>query len=155
MSRPKNRVWKYIQFLTLHKRISSLHKTWLSLQHICALKAHLYYVPVRLLLLNAWIKDKSLYFFFLLNSISWNTDKSIPFQNVFYNSEQLYVHSSFIWPGNTTDRGCGWWRMLPFNALIRLSYFSVFLQLAAQRSLLRNILAAQTRSKKSQVAMGE
>lgn len=72
-------------------------------------------------------KKTSLYtFFLLLNSISWNTDKSIPFQNVFYNSEQLYVHSSFIWPGNTTDRGCGWWRMLPFNALICLSYFNFF-----------------------------
>lgn len=37
--------------------------------------------------------------------------------------------------------------MLPFNALICLSYFNVFLQLAAQRSLLRNLPAAQVRLK--------
>lgn len=78
------------------------------------------------LLWNAWKKDKSSYFFLLLNLISWNTDESIPFQNVFYNSEQLYVYSSFICPRSTTNTACGWQRMLPFNDLICFSYFSGF-----------------------------
>lgn len=78
MSRPKNGVWKYIQFLTLHKRISSLHKTWLSLQHICVLKAHLYYVPVRLFLLNAWKKRQGfiLFLFCLIQSHETETNQS-------------------------------------------------------------------------------
>lgn len=79
-------------------------------------------------LLNAWRKDKALYFFFcLIQSREAQMNQShFKMYSTTHNSCTYTLASS----RSTNNRDCGWWRMLPFNALICLSHFSVFLQLA-------------------------